>query len=592
MTRDIEPESLSVETLADDFLDRIRRGERLTVGEYAVAHPALAEEINELFPTILALEEIKSSVASSPEVSSRGVSSLAHDTRLGEFRVLREIGRGGMGVVYEAVQESLARTVAVKVLPQPMAVDPRRLERFRREARTAASLRHPHIVPIYAVGEHAGVHYLAMQLIDGVGLDQVIHSLAHPTRPQSPICAVSVAAALGGECFGAEYFRQAALLIGQAADALQCAHAAGVVHRDIKPANLLLDRQARIWVTDFGLAKALDDDGLSRSGELVGTLRYLAPEQLDGGGDSRSDLYSLGLVLYELVTLLPAYPAEGVTQLLSQISNSSPESPSSVQPNVPEGLERIILRATARDPNNRYQSAAELASDLDRFVRGESPVTPRLEPALPVTTAAAFRPGGSSAFAARTTPWMTLAVVAGFAGLIGAALFASLTPPPFHPMGWGPPRGGDPRRAAEPGGRGFGAEGVGTEGPEAEGPGPEGPGVRGPGPNGPPHRRPFGPPPGPQEFERRPYDGPHDGEPPFGGPPEEGTRWRDFDDLPFGPRPGGPRGPGAHFPPPPPGEWRPPGPPGPPQRREPASSTPKEESEAEASQADGSQPAP
>src|SRR5262249_31366213 len=200
---------------------------------------------------------------------------------LGDFRILREVGRGGMGVVYEAEQVSLNRRVALKVLPLAATLDPRQLERFRHEARAAALLHHPHVVPVHGVGCERGVHYYAMQLIDGCSLAVVIDVLrggdpdgrepadapgAAPTRPLAALSTVPLRR-------GRAHFRRVAELVVQAADALEYAHAMGVVHRDVKPANLLLDAGGNVWVTDFGLARLGEGPGLTVSGDLLGTLR-------------------------------------------------------------------------------------------------------------------------------------------------------------------------------------------------------------------------------------------------------------------------------------------------------------------------------
>jgi hypothetical protein len=262
--------------------------------------------------------------------------------RMGEYRILRKIGAGGMGVVCEAVQESLGRHVALKVLPYNPLAWPVLLERFRREARAAAKLHHTNIVPVFGVGEQDGVHYFAMQFIYGQSLDRVIsdlrlqnadlpqaktvHEKERPplaTPDQQPVtqsasCKLQSASTeerpsgpRGDRDSGlssqpeARYFRSVARLGVQVADALEYAHRHGVLHRDIKPSNLLLDSGGTVWVTDFGLAKADDADDLTSPGDVVGTLRYVAPERFEGLADARSDVYGLGATLYELLTLRP-----------------------------------------------------------------------------------------------------------------------------------------------------------------------------------------------------------------------------------------------------------------------------------------------
>ncbi len=348
--------------------------------------------------------------------------------RLGEYRLVREVGRGGMGVVYEAVQENLGRHVALKVLPFSGAADAHRLERFRREARAAANLHHTHIVPVFGVGEQDGVHYYAMQFIQGQGLDSVLHELrrlrgppeadAAPPSRQRPDLSAGIAASLvkgsfagsvaarpaGGDGstnrgpgdatptrgsssdLGAQvaqsdgsYFRGVARLAAQAAEALAYAHAQGVLHRDIKPSNLLLDTQGTLWVTDFGLAKVEGTDELTSPGDVVGTLRYMAPERFRGQADARGDLYSLGLTLYELATRRPAFAAVERAQLLDRVQHEEPARPRRLDPGLPRDLETIILKATAKEPAGRYQTAAELAEDLRLFL-GDQPIRARRTP--------------------------------------------------------------------------------------------------------------------------------------------------------------------------------------------------------------------
>jgi serine/threonine protein kinase len=252
---------------------------------------------------------------------------------LGDFRILREVGRGGMGVVYEAVQISLGRPVALKVLPFAAALDARQLQRFKNEAQAAAQLHHTNIVPVYAVGCERGVHFYAMQLIDGQTLAAVIADLrqrAHegeaPADPQQTLAYVPgpcPAAAAGqadtplAQALSTErptrslaFFRTAARLGGQAAQALEHAHQMGIIHRDVKPGNLMIDGRGNLWVTDFGLAHIQSDSKLTMTGDLLGTLRYMSPEQALGQRvvvDHRTDVYSLGATLYELLTLKPAF---------------------------------------------------------------------------------------------------------------------------------------------------------------------------------------------------------------------------------------------------------------------------------------------
>jgi len=392
-----------LDRLAEEFVARYRAGQRPALTEFVERLPDRAEEIRDLFPALVEMEQLKPASADltgdfapAPEP--------ADPVRIGEFRILRPVGRGGMGVVYEAVQESLGRHVALKLLPAEALADPKRLERFRREAKAAARLHHTNIVPVFGTGEADGRHYYAMQFIDGHPLDAVIDEVRRlkmksagaagrpvsevaqalltgafvPTGPDEAQAApaapgaalpASVPAVSGSLSDGGRhYWDEVARLGAQAADALAYAHAQGILHRDVKPANLLLDLRGTLWVTDFGLAKATDADDLTHAGDVVGTLRYLAPERFDGQGDHRADLYALGLTLYELLTLQPAFTADNRAKLVERVLEASPPRPRSVNPSIPRDLETIVLKATARDPAMRYASARELAEDLRRYL--------------------------------------------------------------------------------------------------------------------------------------------------------------------------------------------------------------------------------
>ncbi len=401
-----------LEVLAARFAERLRAGEAPSVEQYAKAHPELAEKIRELFPMIAAMERLKMEREESGSKGGRVGPVLLE--RLGDFRIIREIGRGGMGIVYEAEQESLGRRVAVKVLPRHALLDARHLKRFHREARVAAKLHHTNIVPVFGVGRHNGFHYYVMQYIRGVSLDAVLRRFieepsedltvvaqrlvkehfgpapsdstetpdttapaqAPPTGAQDPQShKADSGAAFPGDMkegrkqeLSQRYFRTVAQLGLQLAEALSYAHSQGTLHRDIKPGNLLLDARGVVWITDFGLAKVMEQDNITQSGDVVGTLRYMAPEQFEGKADPRSDIYSLGLTLYELVTLKPAFEARDKHSLIKKITYENPAAPRRIQPAVPRDLETIILKAVAKDPNHRYASAADLAEDLKLFL--------------------------------------------------------------------------------------------------------------------------------------------------------------------------------------------------------------------------------
>jgi tetratricopeptide (TPR) repeat protein len=302
---------------------------------------------------------------------------------LGDFKLVRQIGQGGMGVVYEAVQLSLGRHVALKVLPFAAALDSRRLQRFKNEAQAAALLHHANIVPVHAVGCEQGVYFYAMQLIDGATLADVIRGLHDPdgspamdlTGPYLPTAlsgsSASTRSGFSAPGRGPDFYRAVARVGIQATDALDHAHAHGVIHRDIKPANLMLQPDGHLWVTDFGLAQLADDVQLTRTGDLIGTLRYMSPEQALARRvviDHRTDIYSLGVTLYELLTGRPAFSGADRQELLRQIAFEEPIAPRRLDRAIPVELETIVLKAMAKNPADRYASASELAEDLRAFV--------------------------------------------------------------------------------------------------------------------------------------------------------------------------------------------------------------------------------
>lgn len=274
-------------------------------------------------------------------------------TQLGDFRIIREIGHGGMGVVFEAEQLSLKRRVALKVLRLGAVADPEIMQRFQREAETVARLHHTNIVPIFAVGCEQGVHYYAMQLIEGRSLAAIIDESRQSGAVLSP--------------------KEIAHWGLQAAEALVHAHQRGVIHRDIKPSNLLLDPEGVVWLTDFGLAKRAGEVTLTGAGLLMGTPRYMSPEQADAVRrpiDYRTDIYSLGATLYELTTGRPVFEADTPHGVITQILTTEPVAPRQVRPGIPRDLETIILKCLHKEAARRYATAQEMASDLRAFEEG------------------------------------------------------------------------------------------------------------------------------------------------------------------------------------------------------------------------------
>jgi serine/threonine protein kinase/Flp pilus assembly protein TadD len=323
----------------------------------------------ELFERILGYEVKKQLISRfgddlAVEVPPSEEAAADGDRRLGEFRILREVGRGAMGTVFEAVQESLGRRVALKVLPGSFALDPKRLERFRREARATARIHHPSIVPVYEVGQADGNHYYAMEFLDGRSLESLLDD-ARKTAPGG-------SARKGSSTSDPAHIAAAAEQIAVLAEGLHEAHRLGLVHRDVKPSNIIVDSSGRYVLVDFGLVREEEAQTLTRSGELVGTLSYMSPEQLSRRKvDARSDVYSLGATLYEVLTLKPPFAGESDHRVQNGILFEEPIPPRKVNPRVNRDLETVVLHALEKNPERRYASAADLAADLRRLLRYE-----------------------------------------------------------------------------------------------------------------------------------------------------------------------------------------------------------------------------
>jgi serine/threonine protein kinase/formylglycine-generating enzyme required for sulfatase activity len=313
-----------------------------------------------------------------------GAAALPGAGTIGDFRLLREIGRGGMGVVYEAEQVSLGRRVALKVLPYAAVLDPRQLERFRTEAQAAASLEHPHIVPVYSVGSADGLHYFAMRLVEGRSLAEVVTRIREDLH-RSPRRAEALGGSLVAPSAGREaaYARSVARLGRQAADALEHAHELGVIHRDVKPANLLLDDRGDVWVADFGLARVQTKARMTTAGTMLGTIPYMSPEQIRGDPvDHRSDVYSLGATLYEVLALRAAFPGHRPHSVLQAVLTREPDRPRRWRRWIPPDLEKIVLKAMEKDPARRYATAGEMSADLERFLEGQAVLASRPGPGV------------------------------------------------------------------------------------------------------------------------------------------------------------------------------------------------------------------
>jgi eukaryotic-like serine/threonine-protein kinase len=463
-TSDSSDNYVQLTRLADEYAARYRAGERPSLQEYLDRYPELAGDIRELFPAMVEMEQVKEDHKEAATRTAAPASPTLQ--RLGDFRIIREVGTGGMGIVYEAEQVSLGRHVALKVLPRNMLLDARAKRRFEREAKSAARLHHTNIVPVFGVGEQDGLPYYVMQFIQGLGLDQVLEELKKlkvggartgtfvggelrlsrnvdqvsnlpgqeqpaTSRHHLEVSAMNVArllltgefnktleygndedAAKADQVVGTEgqateaprspalsdsftlssssvalpgrsqggskaksrkqtYWQSVAAIGVQVADALEYAHKQGIHHRDIKPSNLLLDTLGTVWVTDFGLAKADDHQNLTHTGDILGTLRYMPPEAFEGKTDARSDVYSLGLTLYEMLALRPAFDEKNRNRLIKQVTNEQPPLLRKLNRQVPEDIQTIVHKAVDKDPNQRYASAGALAEDLQRFIADE-----------------------------------------------------------------------------------------------------------------------------------------------------------------------------------------------------------------------------
>ena len=450
--------SREVELLAEDFLEKHRAGDHPSIESYCTRHPQHASEIREVFEALLLVEDLKPQTRDDPVRPSEPTPSPKLPTQVGGYRILREVGRGGMGVVYEAEQESLNRRVALKVLAHNGQRGEQAAARFDREARAAARMHHTNIVPVFEVGTDNDYMFYAMQLIDGQGLDEVINyirqlreeakqaqlakraDLGRSTVDESEVRTDEVSTLMGSESLSrdpsngpqfdhgsdqptidlisdqvespqrspspltpkvddqktrfdetssvvsgilpgqseqlsttkgrSEYHNRVAQIGLQTARALAYAHTRDVIHRDIKPSNLILDRSGTVWVTDFGLAKT-NDQAMTQTGDILGTLRYMSPERFKGQCDARADIYSLGITLYELLLLRPAFASADRMQLIEMVTSSTPAKPRSIDPDIPRDFETIVLKCADSDPRRRYQSAEELAHELTRFLAGE-----------------------------------------------------------------------------------------------------------------------------------------------------------------------------------------------------------------------------
>jgi WD40 repeat protein len=335
------------EQVVAEFLLEVERGGKPDPMRILRENPELETRLREFFSDYARFHKLTSRPAR-PDAPTPP--SLPPGTHFGDYEILGELGRGGMGIVYKARQQSLPRLVALKMILAGQLASPDQVQRFYREARLVAQLDHPNIVPVYEVGEHEGQHYYTMKLIDG---HSVFCELGHYRR----------------------HHKAAAYLVARVARAVHFAHEhePSILHRDLKPANILLDAAKQPHVTDFGLAKQLDaSSSLSPEGAVIGTASYMAPEQATGGRlTPAADVYSLGTVLYELLTGRPPFQGATALETLAQVVSDPPVPPRRLNPAVPRDLETICLYCLDKRPHKRFSSAAALADDLERWVEGQ-----------------------------------------------------------------------------------------------------------------------------------------------------------------------------------------------------------------------------
>jgi eukaryotic-like serine/threonine-protein kinase len=393
-TRAVSAEQERLARILDEYLVAIEQGKCVSPEELLAKYPDDAAQLRGYLSGLQLFHAAAVVPAQTSEIGSEAGVPPALQT-IGDYRLVREIGRGGMGVVYEAWQVSLRRRVALKVLPFTSAHDAKHISRFKNEAQAAAQAQHPNIVPVFAIGEENGTHFYVMQLIEGQSLTSLLGALrsggsqrggttaplnsltcnsARPRVPRestSPQNTESVAPMRASET--ADHVRVVARLGIQGAEALHAAHEIGIVHRDVKPSNLLLDDQGKLWVTDFGLARCRENQGLTQTGDVLGTMRYASPEQALGRValvDERTDVYSLGLTMYELATL--NHPADELSDMQLLFDRNRP----AVKPlrhwnrSIPRDFETIVLKCMSEFPQERYSTARELAEDLERFLEG------------------------------------------------------------------------------------------------------------------------------------------------------------------------------------------------------------------------------
>ncbi len=425
-----ETEAL-LEAVVEEFTNELRHGRQPRIVDYQHRYQTHAKEIRELLSSVAMIEQLKSQPLTESSLNRRLEATL-EIRQLGDYKIIREIGRGGMGIVFEAIHQSLGRQVAIKVLPNRSVDNEKLIERFRLESQAAARLHHTNIVSVFGVGFADGHHYYVMEYVNGLSVKQIIDHLVNskidsknstytasrrqektkvdpavtqvdsvgiPAEPGvtqvDPGLSTMDASQVSTDLYYTrdlvsafdfvpapkDHISWSLSVVEGIADAMDYSHRQSILHRDIKPANLLSDDVGNVRLADFGLAKRLDDDGLTKTGEIIGTPQYMAPETLEGRYDIRSEVYCLGLTLYEMVTLQPAFFDTTTAGLLRQITTVRPVAAASLNRQVSRDLNIVIEKAIAREPSDRYQTAAEFREDL-RCLLDDRPISARRPSAL------------------------------------------------------------------------------------------------------------------------------------------------------------------------------------------------------------------
>ncbi len=403
-----------LDKIVADYTRRTREGRAPEIAIYKRKYPTLAEEIEDILSSVAMIEGLKIETNQEDGLKVKKNSDLSEMKQLGDYVIIREVGRGGMGVVFEAVHQSLGRRVALKVMLEKELESEKHIARFRREAQAAARLHHTNIVSVFGVGESNGYHFYVMEYIDGISLKSAVRSLtgiresefknqtvgdngfstASSTASNSELFLppdledtedasdqtqevfapkVKSRSGIHGE---QNRYQWVGKIGAQVADALGYSHQMGILHRDIKPANLMLDDKGQVWITDFGLVKISDEASITQTGAVLGTPQYLAPESLKGKYDQQSETYCLGLSLYELATLKPAFAPGSHAEVFHRIIHETAASPAKVDLSIPRDLATIIEKAINKDPKQRYQNAFDFRDDLRAFVE-DRPISAR-----------------------------------------------------------------------------------------------------------------------------------------------------------------------------------------------------------------------